>query len=180
MKLNLGCSDDHHPGYVNVDCAPPADLIVDLAGGPVPRMTFSGVMGLVHYPEPWPWEDSAVEEIRAYDVLEHLADKIRTLNEAWRVLEPGGLLDFAVPCVYLSDGRVNPGAFADPTHKSFWTYDDQYYFGEPWNNPREERGRFGEAYGIRALFKIEDWRLVDYGRGREQRSKLYGKWRAVK
>lgn len=161
MKLNLGCSDDHWPGYVNVDVAQPADVIADLR-------------------EPWPWGDSAVEDIYAHDVLEHLPCKIHAMNEAWRVLRPGGLLDLAVPCVMLADGRVNPGAFADPTHRSFWTMDDRYYFCEEWNHSGGERGRFGFAYGIKALFRPRRWDLVEYGQGHERRSKIVALLEAVK
>lgn len=161
LKLNLGCSDDHRPGFLNVDIAKPADVIADLNGR-------------------WPWEDGTVEHILAFDVLEHLYSKIWAMNEAHRVLEPGGVLDLAVPCVMLSDGRVNPGAFADPTHHTFWTLDDRYYFCEEWNNPQGERGRLGPAYGITALFSVVRWEAIDYGAGREQRSKLYGKLVAVK
>ena len=159
MKLHLGCNDCILHGYLNVDIAPPVDLIVD--------------------------------EILANDVFEHLADKIRTLNECWRVLKPGGRLRFQVPCVY-NDVQVrrsqfvdetireiNPGAFADPTHRSFWTLDDRYYFGEEWNNPQGERGRLGPAYGIKALFRGK-WQHVHYGTGAERRSKIVAELEAVK
>jgi hypothetical protein len=161
MRLHLGCSDDHKPGYVNVDQAPPADQIADL------RLA-------------WPWPDSSVEEIVAHDVFEHLPSKIFTLNEAPRVLMAGGILDLWVPLVSLSDGRVNPGAFADPTHASFWTMDDKYYFCEEWNNSRGERGRLGPAYGITALFQPIRWELFEYGAGHERRSKLKAMLKAVK
>ena len=162
MKLNLGCNDAHKVGYVNVDCAPPADQIVDLS---LTR---------------WPWEDSSVDEILAFDVFEHIDSKIHTMNESWRVLRNGGLLILAVPCVMLSDGRVNPGAFADPTHSSFWTMDDRYYFCQEWNNPRGERGRLGPAYGIKALFREVKWALKEYGAGAERRSKIMAILEAVK
>lgn len=189
MKLNLGCSDDHKPGYVNVDVAPPADQVADL------RFR-------------WPWPDSSVEEIFAHDVFEHLyqksrylispvealtrsvtppvgyvrevAPKVWAMNEAHRVLKPGGLLDLWVPCMHLSDGRINPGAFADPTHCSYWTMDDQYYFFEQWNNPQGERGRLGPAYGITALFLPRKWELFEYGAGHERRSKIRALLEAVK
>jgi SAM-dependent methyltransferase len=160
VKLNLGCSDDHKPGYLNVDCAPPADVITDLN-------------------DRWPWPDSSVDEIFAHDVFEHLHSKIWALNEAHRVLKPGAKLDLAVPAVMLSDGRVNPGAFCDPTHRTFWTLDDRYYFGEAWNNPQGERGRLGPAYGITALFRGA-WKLWEYGNGAERRAKVVAMLEAVK
>lgn len=169
MKLNLGCSDDLKPGFVNVDRVAPADQIFDLRS-------------------PWPWEDASVERIHAHDVFEHIDNaefrgnrgKIFVMNEAWRVLKSGGLLDLAVPCVQLSDGRLNPGAFADPTHVSFWTADDKYYFCEPWNNPAGERGRLGPAYGIRALFRVIRWEVQDYGESYERRAKIFALLEAVK
>lgn len=169
LKLNLGCSDDHRAGYVNVDVAPPADLIADLRW-------------------PWPWEDSSVDEIYAHDVFEHLFSaqfplvppKIWAMNEAHRVLRPGAILDLAVPAVALSEGRVNPGAFADPTHVSFWTMDDRYYFCEEWNHAGGERGRLGPAYGITALFRLRSWELREYGSGAERRSKIWARLEALK
>src|SRR5678816_2772855 len=160
MRLNLGSSDDAKEGFTSVDIAPPADIIADLNC-------------------PWPWEDSSVDEIYAHDVFEHLKSQIWAMNEAHRVLRPGGRLDLAVPCVHLSDGRMNPGAFADPTHRTFWCLDTRYYFGEQWNTPRDERGRFGDAYGITALFR-GDWKLVEYGNGPERRSKVMAILTAVK
>lgn len=160
LKLNLGCSDDHRPGYLNVDQAQPADFLCDLGAA-------------------WPWPDSSVDEIYAHDVFEHLP-KIHTMNEAWRVLRPGGILDLVVPCVMLASGCVNPGAFADPTHVSFWTADDRYYFCERWNNPEGERGRLGPSYGIRALFRDLRWELAEYGLPAERRSKIVAWLEAVK
>lgn len=161
LRLNLGCSDYHLPGYVNVDIAPPADVVADLR-------------------ERWPWGDSEVQEIVAFDVFEHLPSIIHTLNEAHRVLAAGGRLHFKVPAVALADGRVNPGAFCDPTHRSFWHQDVRYYFCEQWNNPQGERGRLGAAYGITALFRERQWGLVEYGQGAEKRSKIDAILEAVK
>lgn len=169
MKLHLGCSDDFRPGFINVDQSEPADQIVDLC-------------------EPWPWGDGIVDYILAHDVAEHIDNlryrgnkgKIWFLNEAHRVLKAGGTLDIWVPTVSLSDGTINPGAFADPTHVSFWTNDDKYYFCEEWNNLQGERGRLGPAYGITALFKIRSWQVSDYGNPGERRSKLRAMLEAVK
>lgn len=161
LKLNLGANDDVREGYITVDIAPPADVVTDLR-------------------ERWPWPDDSADEILSWDCFEHLPSKIHTLNEAWRVLRPGGRLDMRVPCVMLADGRVNPGAFADPTHSSWWTMDDIYYFDQRWNNPEGERGRLGPAYGIVAVFRAIKWELLEYGKPSERRSKVVAILEAVK
>lgn len=159
LRLNLGCSDDLRPGYLNVDIAAPAGateanfLEVDLSGqewidtgdGMAPR----------HTPAFWPWPDSSVDEIRAHDVFEHIDNLayrgnkgiIWCMNEAHRVLKPGGILDLVVPCL--------PGEtpYVDPTHVQVWTQSTRYYFDEHWNHAGGERGRLGPAYGITARFK---------------------------
>jgi len=168
VKLNLGCSDDLKPGYLNVDIALGKEQ--DPVRFPYQQADLN---------QSWPWEDSSVDEIFAWDVAEHLDSQIHFFNEAHRCLRAGGLLDLAVPCVHLLDGRCNPGAWADPTHKQFFTLDTRYYYGEQWNDPANERGRFGEAYGITALFR-GDWTLRDYGEGAERRSKIFAKLTAVK
>ena len=160
MKLNLGSNDDLVAGYLNVDIAPPADYLADLR-------------------QRWPFRDGEVDEIRAWDVFEHLP-QIHAMNEAHRVLKRGGKLDLRVPAVALMDGRVNPGAFADPTHVSFWHPDTKYYYCEEWNNPQGERGRLGPAYGITALFSILRWDLIEYGLSYERRSKIVAVLGAVK
>ena len=206
MKLNLGCSDDLKPGWVNVDI----DERPDAAN--YVRADLN---------KPWPWPDSSIDAIYAHDVFEHIhgswdaihvntghwvhhrpSPKIWCMNEAWRVLKPGGVLDIAVPCVHLTDRtQLNPAAFSDPTHVSYWTWDDQFYFSEQFNTPDGERGRLGPAYGITALFKFPAmaevdrgvwvqfasgkpdqavWRVVEYGPVNARRAKLVGLLEAVK
>ncbi len=132
MRLNLGSSDALLPGFVNVDIWQPPSIP---PGVEFYRRDLSKL---------WPWPDNSVEYIRAHDVFEHLPSKIFTFNESWRVLRPGGRLELFVPT---TDGR---GAFQDPTHISFWTPNDLFYYtaGVP------ERERFGAAYGIVARFRV--------------------------
>lgn len=66
--------------------------------------------------------DNSVGVIRAYDAIEHLKNPIHTMNEAFRVLAPGGFLLISVPS---TDGR---GAFQDPTHVSFWNENSFWYY----------------------------------------------------
>lgn len=138
MKLNLGCSDDLLDGYINVDKFPVNDKVYvwDLS-------------------EPWPWPDSSVEQIRAYDIIEHLPDKIHTMNEMWRVLEPGGEAYIIVPT---TEGH---GAWQDPTHVSYWNQNSFLYFCPDF----AEWQRFNEAYGITARFGVIEAKLSNVGQG---------------
>ena len=131
MNLNLGCSDAHRAGYVNVDICPPADQIADLTAR-------------------WPWADGTVDAIRAFDIIEHLPDRVHTMNEAWRVLKSGGRFEICVPT---SDGH---GADQDPQHCSRWNIGSfQYYVDDPrWPAESLHRQRFGKAYGVRAAFRV--------------------------
>jgi hypothetical protein len=195
IKLNLGCSDDLRPGYVNVDRVAPTDY---LRSRSLADFVFHARLGVVAFRDdhvymanlakPWPFRDGEVDEIYAKDVFEHVSSaeypgnrgKIWVMNESYRVLKPDGLLEMLVPCVHLADGRVNPGAFADPTHASFWTHDDRYYFTEEWNNPLGERGRLGPAYGITCRFDAVKWELMEYGLPHERRGKIHAVLSAVK
>lgn len=125
LRLNLGCSDAHLKGWTNVDRCAPADQLADLS-------------------QPWPWPDSSVDAIKGWDIFEHLPSKLHTMNEAHRVLKPGGELDLFIPT---TDGR---GAFQDPTHCSFWTPNDMFYFCDNFH----EWARFHVSYGITARFKL--------------------------
>lgn len=70
----------------------------------------------------WPFDDSSVGVIRAFDVFEHLRDPLYTMKELYRVLAPGGYAFIQVPS---TDGR---GAFQDPTHVSFWNENSFLYY----------------------------------------------------
>ena len=71
---------------------------------------------------PWPLADSSVGLILAEDVLQQLSDPVHVMNEAHRVLAPGGFLLVRVPS---SDGR---GAFQDPRNKTFWNEHSFWYY----------------------------------------------------
>lgn len=131
MKLNLGSSDRHMAGFVSVDLVRPANAPDDFVCADLAQT--------------WPWDDSSVDEILAFDCIEHLPDKIHTLNELWRVLKPGGIARITVP--HATDGD---GGHCDPTHKSYFVPSTFDYF--EWKN--ENWVRFREAYGIRAAFRV--------------------------
>lgn len=62
--------------------------------------------------EPWPFEKDTFIHVSAVHVVEHLKDLIHFMNEAHRVISPGGSLYIETPLA-----GVNPDLeFADPTH----------------------------------------------------------------
>jgi O-antigen biosynthesis protein len=101
----IGCP----PGYT------PIDRVEAAAGGP----------GIVcDLESAWKLDTSSVGLLRAADAVEHLRDPIHTMNEAYRVLAPGGFLMIDVPS---TNGL---GAFCDPTHRSFWNRLSFRYYSE--------------------------------------------------
>jgi 2-polyprenyl-3-methyl-5-hydroxy-6-metoxy-1,4-benzoquinol methylase len=126
MRLNLGACDRIIPGFVSVDIAPPADIVADLA-------------------KPWPWLDSSADEVVAYDVIEHIADRIHFMNELHRVLKPCARATVETP-----NAAKGAGYFQDPTHVSPWCLNSFQYF---------EAGSFAtqrlaKSYGITARFRM--------------------------
>lgn len=123
MKLNLGCGKKRIDGYINIDINPDVnpDLEHDIRKG-------------------LPYGDNSIDEVRAYDFLEHipLGETIFVVEEIWRVLKPGGLLDHLTPS---TDGRA---AFEHPDHKSFWNINSWKYF---WDDDRHRINN-----GIKARF----------------------------
>ena len=76
---------------------------------------------------PWPVADGGVEAIRAAHVLEHIPagePRLAVMNEAHRVLRPGGVFEVRVPNALSGTWH----AFADPTHVSFWCVESFHYF----------------------------------------------------
>jgi hypothetical protein len=126
VKLNLGSADRSFPGFLSVDIVPPADIIVDLS-------------------QPWPWEDSSVEEVKALDVIEHIENRIHFMNEMHRALKPGGRAEIEVP-----NATKGAGFAQDPTHKSAWCMNSFQYFEDGSYAHR----RLAANYGITARFKI--------------------------
>lgn len=126
VKLNLGCSNRVIPGYVGVDICPPADVIADLS-------------------KRWPWPSSSVDEVVAYDVIEHIADRIHFMNELHRVMKPGATATIETP-----NASRGAGYFQDPTHCAPWCLNSFQYFQQG----SFAHNRLAKAYGITAAFQV--------------------------
>ena len=127
-RLNLGCGHDVREGYVNLDRLdlPGVDVVHDLE-------TF-----------PYPFDDESFDEILAQDILEHLRDTVRVMEELWRLLKPGATLRVRVP------HAQSPNAAQDPTHVSRFTEHTFEYF------TARDAARPGSRYSFysRARFEI--------------------------
>ncbi len=115
MKLEIGCGRSKAPGYVGLDRAalPGVDIVHEIEKFPWPMPNSSG-----------PIPDSSVTDIRAHHVLEHVRDLVGVMEEAYRILKPGGTFSIVVPYY------KHEGAFSDPTHVRFFTEQTFHYFAD--------------------------------------------------
>lgn len=65
---------------------------------------------------PWPIRDRSVDEIRAFNILEHIHQDrvIAVMNECHRILKENGRIHIKVPRF------PHYNSVVDPTHLSFW------------------------------------------------------------
>lgn len=104
--LDLGCGVRRREGAVGIDINPKtgADIIHDLNN------------------YPYPFDPSTFDEIYADNVIEHLADVIKVMEELHRIAKPNALIKIDVPYFRAQ------WAFIDPTHKHFFTTESFSYF----------------------------------------------------
>lgn len=128
LKLNLGCGNNPIPGYINVDKFGTPDVLHDLE-------TF-----------PWPWQDNTVEEIRLYNVLEHLGEKLEIyfgiIKELYRICISGAKLDIIVPHPR-HDDFIN-----DPTHVRIVTPESLLLFSKSRNLEWMKHGNPNSPLGL--------------------------------
>ncbi|MBV8269767.1 MAG: methyltransferase domain-containing protein [Planctomycetaceae bacterium] len=104
--LHLGAGRKYRPDAVNVDVvsATGPDLLYDLDV------------------RPWPLPDGHFREVLAYDVIEHLDDVVRTMEEIHRVSEDGAVVKITVPHFSCAN------AFTDITHRHYFSAASFNYF----------------------------------------------------
>jgi SAM-dependent methyltransferase len=128
--LNLGCGRKLMKDAVNVDICGEvgASVVHDLAK------------------TPWPLPSDVFREVYAFDVIEHLDDIIRTMEEIHRVCRAGARVCITVP--HFSSGN----AFTDPTHRHQLSYFSFDYFAAD----------HGLAFYSKARFKRVHSQIVFY------------------
>ena len=104
--LDIGCGTRKRHGAIGIDSNPKVlpDILHDLNAAP------------------YPFPDSTFDEIYADNVIEHLNDTVKVMEELHRIAKPGALLKIDVPYF-----RAR-WAFIDPTHKHFFTAESFSYF----------------------------------------------------
>ena len=119
-RLNLGCGNDLRDGYLNVDRSPEvgADLVWDLNE------------------LPYPLPENHFEEILALDVVEHLDSVVGFMEEAHRLLSPGGEIEITTPHFSCAN------SFRDPTHRWHLSYFSFDYFCEGHGLAHYSKARF--------------------------------------
>jgi len=111
VKIDLGCGSYKQKGFIGMDL-----LLLD------------GV-DIVHDLEiyPWPLPDKCASVLMASHLIEHInpakQNFLKFMNEAWRILKPGGQFMISLPYA------GSPGYWQDPTHvngctEATWAYFD--------------------------------------------------------
>ena len=136
--LDVGCGLNKRSGAIGVDRNPrtAADVLADIDRG-----------GL-------PFRDSSVAAVFLVHVIEHLGDVIRTVEEAHRVLRPGGRLVIETP--HCSDAS----SFADPTHRWHLNSLSFRYFTEPGGFDYYSACRFRQVRLQVKLLRL--WKLLGF------------------
>lgn len=126
MKIDFGCGQRKKEGYVGVD-----------------KLSFSGV-DVVHDLNifPYPFEDDTAEDIWMDNILEHLDNPLKVMEEIYRISRDGARVVVGVPYFRSFYATI------DPTHKNF--------FGVWWFNYFNPSHQFHSRYGYtKAQFRLD-------------------------
>jgi hypothetical protein len=144
LKLNLGCNQNKKAGYVNVDVEKydAVDVVADLEkrwpwkDGTVTEIVTNDLpehlRQVYEVPDPvllkqavdegTSWHESICSIVKAIEQPKRTYGIFHFMNEAHRVLKPGGMLKAQIP-------TTEHRAWAqDPTHVSYWNENTFLYF----------------------------------------------------
>lgn len=119
--LYIGCGDRKEKGAIGLDIR--ADSLADVINN----------MNQGHLP----FRDNSFHEIHCYEILEHIPDIMKILEEIKRVSVTGGTV------VITSPYFTNANSFTDPTHCHHFTGKTFFLLTDPKSRlPWKEGGRF--------------------------------------
>lgn len=144
MKIDIGCGKNKKEGFIGLDRVPMpgVDIVCDLDKEKIPM------------------DDNSVEEIYTMHFVEHIDNLMGLIEELWRVSKKGTKITIAVPYF------TSVGAFRDPTHKRFFTYETFDHF--------TDTKKFPSFYSS-ARFSIVKKKILFY----PSDSNFYGKIRFI-
>jgi predicted SAM-dependent methyltransferase len=107
VRLNIGSGNRNlQAGYTTLDANPAMapDIVARVPPIPVP--------------------DGSCEAVYCSHLIEHLSNEEASelIREVWRVLQPGA------EAVFIAPHAGSAGAFADPTHRSYWVPERWQYY----------------------------------------------------
>jgi predicted SAM-dependent methyltransferase len=126
MKIDFGCGQRKKEGYVGVDALsiPGVDVVHDL-----------NIF-------PYPFEDNSADDIWMDNVLEHLDNPLKVMEEIYRISKNDAKVLISVPYFRSFYATI------DPTHKN--------YFGVWWFNYFDPSHPFHSRYGYtKAQFRLD-------------------------
>lgn len=113
--LDLGCGPNKVKGAIGVDIIPlnGVDIIADL------------------FEWRYPFADNTFDEIHLYDVIEHLPNTIRTMEEIYRIAKPESKIIIRVVnwnCIYTAMDPTHLKAFTDKSFDFFGSRPGRNYY----------------------------------------------------
>lgn len=123
-RLNIGCGNKKIPGYIGVD------------------LTKTNATDILHDLNrfPYPFQNNSIQEILLDNVIEHLDNVIKVIEELHRILIKNGKIIIRVPYA------KSDSAFVDPTHKHFFTEKSFNYFTDGFSYSYYTKARFHVKY----------------------------------
>ncbi len=121
--LNLGCGKGQNIPYIenrgNIYCVDISQESIDIAKKKYPHFNYT-----VSKAEDFNVGDAFFDEIYCFDVLEHVDDLDKVLNNIFNMLKPGGILHVEVPFDRSERMllKLNPNYFDEIGHKRIFEY----------------------------------------------------------
>lgn len=138
MKINIGGGYKRYDGFLNVDMDPltKPDFIVNLES------------------DTFPIDDSTVNEVKAYHILEHIGPGFfHLIQELYRICENGAIIDIQVP------HHRHEIFFGDASHIRPITVEMMRQFSKNYNEYHIEQFNSSSGFGLRLGV---DFEIIDF------------------